>query len=301
VSEGGRDGWWPQGPGDDRGDRRGREGRDTDGRGEDELADRGGEAGDQEGVGREGADPRAGKRPPLGLQSRDRPKVASRYSLFVGLAFVVIALVAVLNALQSDEGGILGSDRAADRGAPLPQFAAPDVLSGVVADANIDQDDCDGSRNPCPAEEVRVPACRVEATAAIRVCDLFDRPLALSFWFTRGGDCIPTQDAFDEIAASRSADANFLSVNVLDDRDGVEEIVRARGWRVPVAHDADGAVSNIYGVGVCPTILLAYPGGILHAAEIKPGNFDAAELDAMVDELVRASAQRERRQRDQGA
>jgi hypothetical protein len=288
MSKGDRDGWWPQGPDSDPAPRGSGEERNE------------GEAGREAPDGdRTGTDPSEGaaRRPPFGLQSRDRPKVASRYSLFVGLAFAVIVVIAVANAIQGDGGGIIGSDREADRGTALPEFAAPEVRSGVTADANIDQDDCESSRNPCPPDQVRVPACQVEAAAAIRICDLFDRPLALSFWFTRGGDCLPTQDAFDEVAARRDADANFLSVNVLDDRGGVEELVRERGWSVPVAHDADGAVSNIYGVGVCPTILLAYPGDILHAAEIKPGNFEAAEIDAMVDELVAASARRERPER----
>lgn len=233
-------------------------------------------------------------RPPRGLGSRDRPKAASRYARYVGLVFVAIAIAIFLDIRGSDEGEVLGTDGGADRGRPLLEFAAADVRSPVDADANVDQDDCDGAANPCPPDRVRVPACRVEVEGAIRVCDFFDAPLAISFWFTRGGDCLPTQDAFDEVAARRGEDANFLSVNVLDDRDGVEEIVAARGWSVPVAHDADGAVSNIYGVGVCPTILLAYPGGILHAAEIKPGNFGPAEIGAMVDELVEASAARER-------
>ena len=36
----------------------------------------------------------------------------------------------------------------------------------------------------------------------IRVCDLFDRPLVISFWFTGGGDCLPTQDVVDAVAGA---------------------------------------------------------------------------------------------------
>ena len=50
-------------------------------------------------------------------------------------------------------------------------------------------------------------------------------------------------------------------VDVRDDRDERAQIVRDRGWRIPVGWDADGAVSNIYRVGVCPTVAFAYPGG----------------------------------------
>ena len=234
-------------------------------------------------------------RPPRGLESRDRPRVASRYSLYVGLAFTALAIIAVVNAIRTDEGGILGADGQGSRGLPLPEFAAPNVLSGLGGDANIAQDDCEGARNPCLAEQQRTPACRVDIEGAIRVCDLFDKPLAISFWFTRGGNCIPTQDSVNSVAEARGGEVNFLSVNVLDDRDRVAEIVRERGWELPVAHDADGAVSNIYAVGVCPTILLAYPGGLLYRAAIAPPNLDQGEVGALIDELVEASAARERK------
>lgn len=200
-------------------------------------------------------------------------------------------IVAIVNAIGSEESGILGADDR--RGEPIAEFAVPDILAGVEADANVAQDDCATSRNPCPADDVREPACEVTADGAIRICDLFDKPLAISFWFTRGGDCLPTQDNFDLVAARRSEELNFLSVNVLDDAAEVEEIVRGRGWQVPVGHDRDGAVSNLFGVGVCPTIVLAYPGGILHEARIRQDNFTVDEIDEMLDGLLAASERRE--------
>ena len=68
----------------------------------------------------------------------------------------------------------------------------------------------------------------------IRVCDLFDRPLVISFWFTRGADCLPTQDLVDGVVARYRGRVNFLSINVRDDRDDAAEIVREHGWRIPV-------------------------------------------------------------------
>ena len=230
-------------------------------------------------------------RPPRGLASRDAPKVASRYSAFVGLAFIALVVVAILNAVGTEGGGTLGSDADAARGLPIAEFAVPEIGGGLEGDANIAQDDCESSRNPCPDDQVRESACEIDDAGAIRICDLFDRPLAISFWFTRGGDCLPTQDAFDQVAARRGEEVNFLSINVLDDRRDVEEIVRARGWQVSTAHDADGAVSNLFGIGGCPTIVLAYPGGIIHAAEV--GLMTSAQIEAMVDELLAASEARE--------
>jgi hypothetical protein len=235
-------------------------------------------------------------RPPRGLASRDAPKVASRYSTFVGLAFLALVIVAIVNAIQTEGGGTLGSDPEAARGLPIGEFAVPEVGGGLEGDAKIAQDDCETSRNPCPADEVREPACEIDDAGAIRICDLFGRPLAISFWFTRGGDCLTTQDAFDEVASRRGDEANFLSLNILDDRADVEEIVRERGWSVLTGHDADGAASNLFGIGGCPTVVLAYPGGIMYRA--KAGHMTTAQIDSLIDELLEAS---ERREPDAGA
>jgi thiol-disulfide isomerase/thioredoxin len=173
---------------------------------------------------------------------------------------------------------------------PLAEFAVPDARGTSDADANVFQDDCESSRNPCPSDDQRLPACEIDPEGAIRVCDLFDKPLAISFWFTKGGDCTPTQDAFDAAAAQYRGKVNFLSVNVRDDRETVEGIIEDRGWTVPVGLDPDGAVSNLYRVGGCPTILLAYPGGILYDAEIEAT--DEEEIDGYVDDLIAASRRR---------
>jgi hypothetical protein len=88
---------------------------------------------------------------------------------------------------------------------------------------------------------------------------------------------------------------NFLSINVRDDIDEVRQIVAERGWEVQVGWDRDGAVSNIYRVGVCPTLALAYPGGILQSAEIGTEAFTEEALNRALDELVAESAERSRR------
>jgi hypothetical protein len=52
-----------------------------------------------------------------------------------------------------------------------------------------------------------------------------------------------------------------------------------------VAVDRDGAVVNIYRVGVCPTTVFAYPGGKVR--ETKLGTLDARQLRAAVSALER--------------
>lgn len=214
------------------------------------------------------------------------------YPGVVGLLFVAVVAYAAFNSVLSDEGGVLGGD-AAEPGWPLPAFAVPDARSDLDGDANIFQDDCETAANPCPAGDARVPACRIEEPRAIRVCDLFDRPLVISFWFTRGGDCLPSQDAFDSVAREYEGRVGFLSINVRDERERVREIIAERGWSVPVGWDRDGAVSNIYRVGVCPTVAYAYPGGILHAARIGDEAVSVEGLRAGVEELLDASRERE--------
>jgi thiol-disulfide isomerase/thioredoxin len=228
-------------------------------------------------------------RPPRGLASPGRPRPSGRYTLFVGVVFVALIAVALLNLVNNEDAGIRGTSDD-ERGLPLAEFAVPTALATANADANIAQDDCETSRNPCPEDELRTPACEIDATDAIRVCDLFDKPLAISFWFTRGGDCIPTQDAFDEVASRFRGRVNFLSINVRDDPEDVAGIVRERGWSVPIGLDRDGAVSNLYRVGVCPTFVFAFPGGILYEAEI--GNQTVDELADLIDGLTAASRTR---------
>jgi thiol-disulfide isomerase/thioredoxin len=233
---------------------------------------------------------RAGKPP-----SRERPNAprpGRAYSIAVGLAFIALIAVAAINTLSSTEGGVLGA--ASDRGTVLPQFAVPEARGPVEGDANVYQDDCASSELPCPEEDRRTPACEVtgpevESGEIIRVCDLFDRPLVISFWFTRGGDCLPTQDVVDRVASRYRGRVNFLSVNVRDDRDTVRSIVEERGWEIPVGHDADGAVSNIYRVGACPTVAFAYPGGIMRGAKVGSEELSEDQLVAEVDRLIRAS------------
>lgn len=220
----------------------------------------------------------------------ERPRAASRYSLFVGLVFLAVVVIATLNTFGDEDGGVLGGEET-EPGMPLPEFALPDLMGSAVADANVFQDDCETAANPCPPEDRRVPACEIEAPDAIRVCDLFDRPLVLSFWFTTPAECPPTQDAVDAVAQRYENEVNFLSVAVRGERDELREIVAERGWTFPVGWDRDGAVSNLYRVGGCPTVALALPGGVLHEALVGEAA-GGAEIEAAVEGLVAAARRR---------
>jgi thiol-disulfide isomerase/thioredoxin len=192
-----------------------------------------------------------------------------RYSTIVGIAFLVLIIVATLNAIRTQSGGTLGIS-GNDRGMPLSEFAVPNALTGPLdRDANIAQDNCATAQNPCPADASRASACEIPLprSEAFRVCDFFNRPFVLSFWFTRGADCLPTQDALDDIAPHYRGRVNFLTIDVRDDPAEVRSIAQQHGWSIPVGYDRDGAVSDLYRVGGCPTVAFAFPGGILAFAK----------------------------------
>jgi hypothetical protein len=222
-----------------------------------------------------------------GGRGRDRGPTAI-YSAIVGLVFVAIIAVAAVNTLNTDDSGVIGAGEEGDL--PLAQFAVPDLRGDLDGDANIAQDDCEAARIPCPEDERRTPACDVDLEGAIRICDLFAKPLVLSFWFTKGGECEAQQDAFEAVYRRLGDRANFLAVNVRDDRDEVARLAAERGWTHPIGLDRDGALSNLYRVGGCPTFLYAYPGGILARTSI--GEVGEADLRARVAALIAASARR---------
>jgi hypothetical protein len=208
-----------------------------------------------------------------------------RYSILVGLLFVAIVAVALLKGVGND-GGTLGLDRQPPRW-PLPEFAVPAAAGELEGDANVAQDDCSAARLPCPADARRTPACQVRTPGAIRVCDLFGRPSVISFWFSKGGNCIDQQDVVNRVYSRYRGRVSFLSLDVHDDRATVRDLVRRHGWAMPVGYDRDGAVASLYRVGGCPTFAYAYPGGVLQSASI--GDLDESELSDRVERLLRAS------------
>jgi hypothetical protein len=212
-----------------------------------------------------------------------------RYSILVGLLFVAIVAFALLSGVPGGNG-TLGLDEQPPRWA-LPEFAVPAAAGRLEGDANVAQDDCSAAALPCPPDARRTPACRVRTPGAIRVCDFFARPSVISFWFSKGGDCVDQQDVVSRVYSRYRGRVNFLSLDIRDDRDTVRELIRRRRWAMPVGYDRDGAVGGLYRVGGCPTFAYAYPGGTLESAGI--GNLSASELDERVERLLRASARAE--------
>jgi hypothetical protein len=217
--------------------------------------------------------------------------VANRYSVIVGLVFLVLIALATLHTLSGGGEDTLGLDKQPARW-PLPEFAVPAAAGNLEGDANIYQDDCGSSSLPCTEDPPRVPACQITTRGAIRVCDLFDRPLVVSFWFGTESGCERQQDVVSMVAARYRGRVNFLSLDVRDSRGSVRELVRERGWGMPVGFDRDGAVAALYRVGGCPTFAYAYPGGTLESASI--GELGVGGLSHHVEELLKATRVAER-------
>jgi AhpC/TSA family len=230
-----------------------------------------------------------GDREPNGGKERDpQRRPAAIYSVLVGLVFIAVIVVAAANLISTEDSGVLGAGEEGDL--PLAQFAVPDARLDAEGDANIAQDDCEAPGIPCPDGDERTPACQVDVEGAIRVCDLFDKPLVLSFWFTKGGDCEAEQDVFETSYRRFMDRVNFLAIDVRDEPDEVKRLIAERGWTHPVGLDRDGALSNLYRIGGCPSFVYAYPGGILQGTSI--GELTQAEFDARVGELIEASRER---------
>lgn len=221
-------------------------------------------------------DPRSESRRP------DPQRPRGRYLWVVGVAAILALIVLGVYQIRAADDGSL---RGIPPGEPLPAFAAPSATGRLDGDANVSQGTSD------PPNAGRRPACEVKGRDVVNVCELRTRPLVLSFIVTRGTDCEPQLDRFDALAAEYP-DVNFAAVVSGEQRDEVARLARERGWDFPVAVDPDGAVVNLYRVGVCPTTLFALPGG--EVRDTRLGILDDRELRARVTELQRAASERAR-------
>jgi hypothetical protein len=237
-------------------------------------------------------------RPPRSAGRRtmgSMPRPGRGYSTAVGILFLAVIVVASIQMIGNRNEGILGLNEV-NTDQPLAEFAVPVAASNLEGDANIAQDDCESNRLPCPSDQRRTPACKVRGPNVIRVCDYFDLPLVLSFWFSRGGNnCEVQQDVVSEVSQRYRGRVNFLSIDVRDSRDSVRDLIAERGWKMPVGYDHDGALASLYRVGGCPTFVYAYPGGILESASI--GELDPSQLSAKVRALLAATRDKERADR----
>ncbi len=194
-----------------------------------------------------------------------RPPGAARYGWIAVVAGLAVLAYITLNTLTTSGPGSAGPEP----GSRLPPFAAPLATSNLDGDANVATRGGAGGR---------VAACDVADRRALNVCTLARRrPVVLAFLAAPDDDCRAQLDTMQRVAARRP-DVAFAAVAIRGDRGELRRLVRRRGWRFPVAWDRDGAVANLYGVAVCPTVVFARRGGRVGAVTIGTATLDPARL-----------------------
>jgi hypothetical protein len=170
---------------------------------------------------------------------------ARRYGWMIGvLGLVIVIVISVVSFLQ--HGVVTAGVPAHER---LRYFAAPLARSNLAGDANVAHPTCSPAKHD---------------PRALNVCLLVQRgPLVLAFFVTGGTQCQQAVDAMQALSL-RFPTVQFAAVAVNASHAAAARVVRAHGWTIPVAYDADGAVGSQYGVVVCPLLELAYRGGTVH-------------------------------------
>jgi peroxiredoxin len=184
----------------------------------------------------------------------------------VGIVFLMAVAVAGVNALRSNGPGALGPRI----GHALPLFAAPLATGPLDGDANVK------ARASQPGHTL---ACNVRESGAVNVCDLRKKPVVMTFMFTRLADCAPQLDRVERVR-SQFPNVNFVGVIIRQKKADAAKLVRTHHWGFPVLLDRDGEVSNIYGIGGCPTTIFARKGGRVRATRL--GKLTEAQLRAEV-------------------
>ncbi|HEY2604168.1 MAG TPA: hypothetical protein VGI67_21605 [Thermoleophilaceae bacterium] len=187
------------------------------------------------------------------------PRPAGRYMWVVGVAFVLVVILAGVNALHHSGGSLRGPPV----GRPLPAFAAPLATSNLDGDANVKQ-------RPGQSDQLgKVPACQLHLAGSISSCTLARKPLVLSVIVPGERKCEGQLDLFQRIAANHPR-AQFAAVVSGAKRQKVASLARRHGWTFPVAVDHDLSVFNLYHVALCPTTVFAFRGGRVQSTSIRP-------------------------------
>lgn len=201
---------------------------------------------------------------PKPRQPAGPPRPGGRYGWVVGVAFVIVVIVAGANALRNSGEGYRG----VPPGETLPPFAAPLAIGGPDGkDANI-----------APKK-----ACNVRGPGVFNVCDARrDRPLALTFVANATQGC---EDQLDRVEQVRREFPRVAFVGVVSKRKraDVERLVRENGWNFPVVVDKDLALFNLYGIGDCPTTVFARRGGVANRSV--RGKLDPVRLRRELNEI----------------
>jgi hypothetical protein len=211
-------------------------------------------------------DPRRRKAPP------ESARPGGRYMWVVGVAVFALLIVVLVHQLRAGSGTFIHGPEVGKR---LPEFAAP-VVGGPDKDANI---------VPRSSKSNITPACDVHVPGSLNICDQWKKPVVISFLFLRGAHCEGEFDALERARRRFGDRVNFIGVFFERDRKKVDDVVAKHAWRFPLVVDRDGAITNLYAVGGCPTTVFAERGGRVHSTH--NGKLDQGQLTRLVQEIAR--------------
>jgi hypothetical protein len=183
------------------------------------------------------------------LEQKQAPKPSSAYSWVVGIAFLILIIVVGLNSLPNAGEGLKGPRP----GTVLPSFAAPLPDGTKQFDVNIK------TNNKQPGKSY---ACTVHVPGALNGCDLRRKPSVIVFVGSRGANCLPGLDRIERVRRSLPNVA-FAGILIKMGLADAQKTVRQHSWGFPVAYDHDGLLTNTFGIGVCPSYVLARKGGVI--------------------------------------
>ena len=189
----------------------------------------------------------------------------TRYGWVVGVAFLLVVIVAGANALRNSGEGFRGVP-AGDR---LPRFAAPLAIGG----------DGDKDANVQTKKNGGIPAaCDVHGPGVLNICEVEQRgPVVITFVANATRGC---EDQLDRVERVRRELPRVQWIGIVSRRKQKEvvDLIQDRRWGFPIALDNDAQLFNFYGVGDCPTTVFANRGGIVRRSEL--GELSEAELIA---------------------
>ncbi|CAA9473550.1 MAG: hypothetical protein AVDCRST_MAG30-283 [uncultured Solirubrobacteraceae bacterium] len=213
--------------------------------------------------------------PPLDPGPPRPPARASSFTWIIGVICVLGLAYVTLNTISTDAPG----SRGVKVGEPLPPFAAPLATSTRRCEGRL----CNPNVSRRAGDEVRRSACQVRLPDVLNSCRLAaGGPVALAFVATRSERCEEQVDVMQRLAR-RFPRVRFAAVSVRGEREALRATARKRGWTFPVAHDTNGAVSNVYAVAICPTITFARQGGRVAGTSLD--FLDEAALSARLREI----------------
>lgn len=211
------------------------------------------------------------------------PRAGNKYAWVVGIVMLMgIGVLLLTTALPNTGAGLLGPPE----GKVVPDFAAPLATGDISCDD--DDDNCAANVcqrvDECSDQAGSRPACELRSESIFNVCEARERPMVLTFLVTAGADCEPQVDRVERMREDFPG-VSFAVVMSGEGRSEVARIASRRGWGLPVAVDRDGALQNLYSMGVCPSTVFAYAGGKVRTTKL--GNLTEDELRTQVRRISR--------------